>query len=288
VADLDIADQAMAVVHQDVGHVTEPGFVAFGFFVQPRICIAATGVAVIAAALALEVDFRVAPRRQRAVLVFSLKALVRGPSLDEGAIDAEMLIAGESGPLGAELDALKEAARQPFVEEPLAVGAEGGVIPDFVFEVEADKPAVQQVVVDGFDQEPLGADGEQDLQQQGFEQHLGRHRGPAGLGVGRIELAAHAGQQGIDHSTQFAQRVLGRHPIFQTEVGKHRTLKALCASHRCSPHRCFDGDYFIRCEGGEEVFQRPAKINNKKLKNDTEFTSTDRSTTFNYSTIAPL
>jgi hypothetical protein len=27
--------------------------------------------------------------------------------------------------------------------------------------------------------------------------------------------------------------VLGRHPIFQTEVGKHRTLKALCASHRC-------------------------------------------------------
>ena len=49
-------------------------------------------------------------------------------------------------------------------------------VEDFVFELEADKPAIQQAVVDGFNQEPLGADGEQDLQQQGFEQHLGRHR----------------------------------------------------------------------------------------------------------------
>lgn len=69
----DIADQAMAVVHQDLGYVAESGFVAFGFFVQPRIGIAATGVAVVAAALTLEVDLRVAPRQQRPVLVFALK-----------------------------------------------------------------------------------------------------------------------------------------------------------------------------------------------------------------------
>jgi len=74
------------------------------------------------------------------------------------------------------LDALEEHARQVFVEQALAVGAEGGVVPDLVFDVQAHEPAIEQVVVDGLDQQPLAADGEQDLQQQGFQEHLGRYR----------------------------------------------------------------------------------------------------------------
>lgn len=46
----------------------------------------------------------------------------------------------------------------------------------FLFELETDKPAIKQVVADGFDQEPLGADEKQDLQQEGFEEHFERHR----------------------------------------------------------------------------------------------------------------
>ena len=75
------------------------------------------------------------------------------------------------------LDPLEEGAGQVFVEEALAVGAEGGVVPDFVLDVQAHEPAVQQVVVDRFDQLALAADGEQDLQQQALSSISGGTEG---------------------------------------------------------------------------------------------------------------
>jgi len=106
VGDLDVHHQAVAVVHQDVTHVAQPRLVALGFFVQARIGIGAAGVGVVAALLAFEVDFGVAPRGRGwvvvlvavvdlVVAVFALEALVRSPSLDQGAVDAEMLVAGQ-------------------------------------------------------------------------------------------------------------------------------------------------------------------------------------------------
>ena len=99
---------------------------------------------------------------------FAFETLVRGPGLNQRAVHAEVFVAGKPAPLGAELDALEEGARQVFVEEAFAVGAEGGVVPDLVLDVQAHEPAVQQVVVDRLDQLAFAADGEQDLQQQGL------------------------------------------------------------------------------------------------------------------------
>jgi len=253
VGDLHVHRQAVAVVHQDVAHVAQLRLVALGFLVQARIGVGAAGMGVVAALLAFEVDFGVAPRGRGwvvvvvavvdlVVAVFALEALVRRPSLDQGAVDAEVLVADEPRPVGAVLDALEEHARQVFVEQALAVGAEGGVIPDLVFDAQAHEPAIQQVVVDGLDQQPLAADGEQDLQQQGFQEHLGWHRRAAFARIHGLELGAHAGQQGIDQRPQLAQGVLGRHPVFKADGAEHGSLKALHTSHRKSPinARCRD------------------------------------------------
>ena len=103
--DLDVHHQAVAVVHQDVAHVAQPRLVALGFLVQARIGIGAAGMGVVAALLAFEVDIGVAPSGRGWVVVvvavaglvavFALEALVRCPSLDQGAVDAEMLVAGQ-------------------------------------------------------------------------------------------------------------------------------------------------------------------------------------------------
>jgi len=105
VGDLHVHHQAVAVVHQDVAHVAQPRLVALGFLVQARIGIGAAGMGVVAALLAFEVDIGVAPSGRGLVVVvvavaglvavFALEALVRCPSLDQGAVDAEVLVADE-------------------------------------------------------------------------------------------------------------------------------------------------------------------------------------------------
>jgi hypothetical protein len=52
-----------------------------------------------------------------------LKTLVRGPGVNEGAIDAKVLDAGQAALLGIILDTLEKGAGQAFVEKALAVGA---------------------------------------------------------------------------------------------------------------------------------------------------------------------
>jgi hypothetical protein len=253
--------QTVAVLHQDVAHVAQTGFVTLGFFVQPGIGVCGAGVGVVAALLAFEVDLGVAPLRWRAAVVFALEAFVRSPGINQRAVHAEVFVAGESGPASGELDPLEEHSGQVFVEQAFAVGTERGVVPDLVFQVQADKPAVQQVVVDGLHQQPFAADGEQDLQQQGLQQHLGRNRRASACRIHRLKLRTHGRQQGIDHLAQLAQWVFGGNPVFEADVAEHRPLKILCASHlgcrlrlgRSGSHRSCRRP---ACSG---FFQRPAR-----------------------------
>ncbi len=265
VCDLHIHDQPVAVLHEDVPHVAQAGLVTRALLEQPCIGVRGALVGVVAALLPFEVHLGVASGRRAAVIVFALEALVRGPGFDERAVHAEVLVAGKPPPLGAELDALEEGTGEVFVEQAFAVGAEGGVVPDFVLDVQAHEPAVQQVVVDRFDQLALAADGEQDLQQQGLEQHLRRHRGAAPAGVHRVELAVHRRQQRIDCGAQFAQRVCRRYPLFKADVAEHRPLEVLVASHRprlgCSP---MASDRTGRRQRRRGIFQRPASVVSQK------------------------
>jgi len=69
-----------------------------------------------------------------------------------------VFVTGKSAPLRAEFDALEECAGEVFIEQALAVGAEGGAVPDLVFDAKAHEPSVQHVVVDRLDQLAIAAD----------------------------------------------------------------------------------------------------------------------------------
>lgn len=258
-AHFHIHDQAVAVLHQDVTHVAQPRLVTLALIEQAGVGIRGTGVGVVAALLALEVDLRVAPCWWRTVVVFALEAFVRGPSIHQRTVHAEVIVAGELGPAGGEFDPLEEHAGHVFVKQSLAVGTERGVVPILVFQVQADKPAVQQVVVNGLHQQPFAADGEQDLQQQRLQEHLRLHRGASACRLHRFKLRAHGRQQGIDQPVQLAQRVFGWNPLFEADVAEHRPLKILCASHLGCRLRLGLGGLHRSCcrPACGELFQRP-------------------------------
>lgn len=235
--DLHVHDQTVAVFHEDVRHVAQASLVARALLEQPGIGVRGTGVGVVAALLSFEVHLGIAPLSRGLVVVPALETFVRGPGLDQRAVHTEVFVAAQACPIGGVLDPLEKGAGQVFIEEPLAVGAEGRVVPDLVIDVQSHEPAVQQVVLDGLDQLALAADGKQDLQQQGLEQHLRRHRRAAPAGVHRVELAVHRRQQRIDHGAQLAQRVCRRYPLFKADVAEHRPLEVLVAPHRPRPRR---------------------------------------------------
>ena len=56
-------------------------------------------------------------------------------------------------------------------------------MPDRIIRAQAHKPAEQQVVVQLLEQQPLGADPVERLQQRGQKQLLRKYRGPAFCGV---------------------------------------------------------------------------------------------------------
>ena len=79
-----------------------------------------------------------------------------------------MLIAEQRLDLWSRHQLLQEPAQGPpahfaslrkhlLVQQPLAVFGKGGGVPDRIVGAQADKPAVQQVVVELLEQKPLGA-----------------------------------------------------------------------------------------------------------------------------------
>lgn len=161
------------------------------FFEQLRIRVCCVSVDVVATLLPFEIHLGVAPLWWRMVVVLAFDTLVRGTGLNQEALHAAMFVTGELGPVSGVFDTLEEQAGEAFVEQPFVVDAEAGKVPDPVFEVQANDPAVQPVVVDGRYRQPLAAHGEQDLQQQGIEQHCGWNRKMVVARVHRIELCRH-------------------------------------------------------------------------------------------------
>jgi hypothetical protein len=101
-----------------------------------------------------------------------------GPGLQQGAIHREVLIAEQRFHLGSTHQLLEELAHDLLVEEALPILGERGGMPDRIIRAQADKPAEQQVVVELLQQQPLGADAVERLQQRSQQQLLRRHRWP--------------------------------------------------------------------------------------------------------------
>ena len=74
--------------------------------------------------------------------------------------------------LGSSHQLLQEQPHDVVMEEPITVLGERSGMPDHIVGAQAHKPAEQQVLVEVLQQQPLGADPIERLQQRGQQQLL--------------------------------------------------------------------------------------------------------------------
>jgi hypothetical protein len=154
-----------------------------------------------------------------------------GPGLQQGAIHRKMLIAEQRLDLWSRHQLLQEPAHHLLVQQPLAVFGKGGGVPDRIIGAQADKPAVQQVVVELLEQKPLGANPVERLQQRGQQELLGRHRGPAFCGVERAKGGIEPIKSLIRQFPDPPQRMTGRDPLLDRHVGEQGAAALPVTSH---------------------------------------------------------
>jgi hypothetical protein len=161
--------QAMSVLHQDMPHEAELGLLARRLLVQPRLWIGGRGMRGIRPPFPPEVHTgiaRVIRRLDRRRSGLRLETLLASPGFDQRAIDGEMLIGQEAMGLGLRQDLLEERRGHRACQQTVPVLGEDGHIPHRCIQIEADKPAEQQVVLQCLHQEPLTAEAVEHLQQQ--------------------------------------------------------------------------------------------------------------------------
>ncbi len=161
--------QAAAVLHQGMAHVAELGLFALALFVEPAVGVGSRLMRVIFALLPFEIDLGIATTafwRPLIVLVFGAKALHRGPSFDQSAIDREMFFGQQPGPLRLLEYRLEEGRGHFKGDQTVPARGKGRMIPDLVIHGKANEPAKQQIVFQLFDQLSLATDRIEHLQQK--------------------------------------------------------------------------------------------------------------------------
>src|SRR5260370_20005077 len=144
-------------------HVAELGLLAGAFAEQAGVRVGGREMRVILALLAMEAALGVAPTaamafsRWRIAAVLRHKALHTRPSLDQGAVNREVLTGEQLADLRKVQQARKELGRDIAVEQPIPVLAEYRRIPHRIIRCEPDEPAEQQIVVELLHQLPLRA-----------------------------------------------------------------------------------------------------------------------------------
>jgi len=172
-------------------------------------------------------------RAPRIAAALGSKAFLASARLNQRPDDTEVLTASESTPAREQANPLEEGTGQIGMEQMLAVLAAREVIPHGSIDTQSAGPAVQQVVVDTLNLQALGAQREQDLQQQFLQQPLQHHVRTTHAGVDGIEVFAHGPKHYIYQRTERGKRMRCRHPIYEADVGVHRIFGSTSALHRC-------------------------------------------------------
>ena len=115
-----VHDKAAAVLHHEVAKVAEPGARSGGLLIESAVGVGRAFMRVVGARFATKIDFAVAPRTRRWGFVLGPETLHRGPRLDQGAIDREVLIGGEPRRAGARQPLGKELVDDRGLQQPLA------------------------------------------------------------------------------------------------------------------------------------------------------------------------
>src|SRR6266404_5124700 len=127
------------------------------------------------AAFAVEVYGRIAWIIVRPITrfrAFAPEALKRGPGLDQGAVHREVLAGEQLERTRLLHHSPEELARHLVFQQPLAIGAEAGMVEARLVQLQIQEPAEQQVIVELLAQQPLTAHRVERHQQRGFEQAL--------------------------------------------------------------------------------------------------------------------
>ncbi len=105
------------------------------------------------------------------------------------------------------------------------------MVPHGLVLAQADEPAEQHVEIKMLDQSPLGANGEQALQQQRAKKPLGGNRRAPPFGIKGIEARRHRMQNHIGHHFDPAQRVIRGNAVFDLGVAEKAALLMVGAAH---------------------------------------------------------
>ena len=232
-----VDQQTVPVLHQGMADEGQLGLLASALAVEPGLGVGGRGVGVVAALLTVEMALAVAARPRRlAAAVLGPEALHGGPSLDQRAVDREVLVRQQRLDLRLVEHGTQELGRDLALEQPVAVLGEHRHVPHRIVDAQADKPAKQQVVVQLLHQLALRAHRVEGLQQQGAQQPFRRDRGPPVHGVELLEFARQRCQRRIRDRQDRPQRMIDRHPLLATHVGEHPLRPPIRTSHR--PHPC--------------------------------------------------
>ncbi len=228
-------DQPVPVLREDMAQEAQLGLLPRGLLVQSRLRIGRRGMRRIRPPLPPKVHTgiaRILGRWHRGDVRLGLEALLPCPGLDQRAIDGEVFIGQQ--PLGPRLGQhlLEERRRDFSRQQPIPVLREHGHIPDGRIQIEADKPAEQQVVIQLFHQQAFTPNAVEHLQQQGSQQLLWGDRGTTSSGIQCCQHGRQGRQGGVDRLANEPQRMGRRHPRLGREITEETALLQILTTHR--------------------------------------------------------
>ena len=229
--------KARAVLHQGVPHEAELRLLASALAVEPRVRVGGRGMGRVGARLAPEVRLRIAPARGRRLIrtLLGPEALHRGPCLDQGAVNREVLGGQQALDPGLDQDGGEELNGDVAIEQAVAILGEGGVVPGRIIDPKPHKPPEEKVVFEPLDDLALRAYGVKRLQEHGPQQLLGRDRGPPHLGVKRSELALQSRKRLVHNGSDRPQRVISPHPRLKIHIREQFACLLVQAPHAPLP-----------------------------------------------------
>jgi hypothetical protein len=229
-------NQAAAVLHQRVARKTQPRLFASPFAKETGVAVSCRGTRVVAAVLAMEVAFAVAPRARRFTrAVLRAKALRARSGLQQGAVEREMFTRQQALDFALRQHCRKELARHLAVQQPVAVLGETRSIPHRILDVEPDKPPEQQIGVDPLRESPLRTDRIERLQQQGMHRSLRRYRLAVDRRIELLELARQRFERGIGDLPNHPQRMIRPSSLLEVSVAEKAAGNLVVSAHR-HPH----------------------------------------------------
>src|SRR5580700_4913422 len=134
----------VTILHQYMSQVAELGFAPFGFLEQSSVGIRGRFMGLVRPFLLVKVDLS-SWSGWLPLSVLPPKALLTGPSLDQGSVHGEMFIRHVR--LGAFQHPLEKTLRNLFIQQALPILAVHRVIPDRFVHLHPHKPPEQHVVL---------------------------------------------------------------------------------------------------------------------------------------------